>query len=118
VLKLDSAAFWGLPGRCHFFAFSVIVRLSAFLGSWPVFPKPAMVDCHLTPSSLWFYIDLMKSLLPGGSDGKESTCNLGDLGSVPGLGRSPGEGNGYPLQYFCLEPGRIQSMGSQRVRHN
>ena len=41
--------------------------------------------------------------LPGGSDGKESTCNLGDLGSVPVLGRSPGEGNGNPLQYFCLD---------------
>ena len=39
----------------------------------------------------------------GGSDGKESVCNVGDLGLVPGLGRSPGEGNGYPLQYFCLE---------------
>ena len=36
---------------------------------------------------------------PGGSAGKESTCNVGDLGSTPGLGRSPGEGNGYPLQY-------------------
>ena len=40
---------------------------------------------------------------PGGSDGKESACNARDLGSVPGLGRSPGEGNGYPLQYSCLE---------------
>ena len=40
---------------------------------------------------------------PGGSDGKESTCNAGDLGSIPGLGRSPEEGNGYPLQYSCLE---------------
>ena len=40
---------------------------------------------------------------PGGSDGKESACNAGDLGSVPGLGRSPGEGSGYPLQYSCLE---------------
>ena len=39
----------------------------------------------------------------GGSDGKESTCNAGDLGSIPGLGRSPGEVNGYPLQYSCLE---------------
>ena len=38
-----------------------------------------------------------------GSDGKESVCNVGDLGSVPGLGRAPGEGNGYPLQYSCLE---------------
>ena len=40
---------------------------------------------------------------PGGSDGKISACNAGDLGLIPGLGRSPGEGNGYPLQYSCLE---------------
>ena len=40
---------------------------------------------------------------PGGSAGKESTCNAGDLGSIPGLGRSPGEGKGYPLQYSDLE---------------
>ena len=37
------------------------------------------------------------------SDGKESACDAGDLGSIPGLGRSPGEGNGNPLQYSCLE---------------
>ena len=40
---------------------------------------------------------------PGGSAGKESTCNAGDLGSIPGLGGSPGEGNGYPLLYSGLE---------------
>ena len=40
---------------------------------------------------------------PGGSDGKESACNVGDLGSIPVLGRPPGEGNGYSLQYSCLE---------------
>ena len=40
---------------------------------------------------------------PGGSAGKEYTCNVGDLGLIPGLGRSPGEGNGYPLQYSGLE---------------
>ena len=39
----------------------------------------------------------------GGSGGKESAYNAGDPGSVPGLGRSPGERNGYPLQYSCLE---------------
>ena len=39
----------------------------------------------------------------GVSDGKESACNTRDLGSIPGLGRSPGEGNGNPLQYSCLE---------------
>ena len=41
--------------------------------------------------------------LPGGSDGKESTCNAGDLPSIPELGRSPGGGHGNPLQYSCLE---------------
>ena len=40
---------------------------------------------------------------PGGSGGKESTCNAGDLGLIPGLGRSPREGDGYPLQYSDLE---------------
>ena len=39
----------------------------------------------------------------GGSDRKESACKAEDLGLIPGLGRSPGEGNGYPLQYSCLE---------------
>ena len=57
---------------------------------------------------------------PGGLDIKETTSNAGDLGSIPGSGRSSGEGNGYPLQYSCLEnpwteePGGLQSMGSQR----
>ena len=40
---------------------------------------------------------------PGGSDFKASASNAGDLGSIPGSGRSPGEGNGNPLQYSCLE---------------
>ena len=40
---------------------------------------------------------------PGGSDGKASVYNAGDPGSIPGLGRSPGEGNGNPLQYYFLE---------------
>ena len=58
------------------------------------------------------------------SVGKESACNAGDLGSIPGLGRSPGKGNVYPLQYSGLEnsmteePGRLQSMASQRVSHD
>ena len=49
--------------------------------------------------------------LSGGSDGKESACNAGDLGSVPGLERSPGEGNGNPLQYSCLE--NLMDRGAQ-----
>ena len=44
-----------------------------------------------------------KAKLFSGSDGKASPCNAGDLGSFPGSGRFPGEGNGYPLQYSCLE---------------
>ena len=60
----------------------------------------------------------------GGSAGKASAYNVGDLGSIPGLGRSSGEGNDNPLQYSCLEnpmdgeAGRLQSMGSQRVGHD
>ena len=60
---------------------------------------------------------------PGDSDGKEFAFNMGDLGSIPGLGWSPGEGNGYPLQYSCLEnsmdrgAGGLQSIGLQRVGH-
>ena len=58
---------------------------------------------------------------PGGSAGKESACDAGDLNSIPGSGRSPGEGNGYPLQYSCQRipwtegPGGLQSMGWQRI---
>ena len=52
-----------------------------------------------------------------GSAGKESACSVGDLGSIPGLERSPGEGKGYPLQYSGLENSMDESMGSQRVRH-
>ena len=49
---------------------------------------------------------------PGGSDGIESTCNAGDLGSIPELGRSPGGGHGNPLQYSCLEnPHGQRSLG-------
>ena len=81
------------------------------------------------------------TIFPGGSDGKASAYNAGDPGSIPGSGRSPGEGNGTPLQYSRLEdllekamaphsstlawkipwteePGRLQSMGSLRVGHD
>ena len=52
-------------------------------------PHPRLVCCPLS--------------FPGGSEVKVSAHNAGDLGSIPGLGRSPGEGNGNPLQYSCLE---------------
>ena len=55
----------------------------------------------------------------GSSGGKEFACKAGDLGLIPGLGRSPGGGNGNPLQYSCLkEPGRLQSMGHKELDTN
>ena len=62
---------------------------------------------------------------PGGSAGKEAACNAGDLGSIPGLGRSLGERNGYTLHYSSLENPQgqrslagLQFLGSQRVGHD
>ena len=61
---------------------------------------------------------------PGDSDSKVSACKAGELALIPGSGRYPGEWNGNPLQYSCLEDsmdweaGRLQSVGSQRVKHN
>ena len=61
---------------------------------------------------------------PGGSDGKESACSVGHPGLIPGSGRYPGEGNGNPLQYSCLENSmdrgacRLESMRLQRVGHD
>ena len=57
-------------------------------------------------STIIYYIKLNLSSIrgfPGASEGKESACNEGDLGSIPGSGRSSGEGDGYPLQYSWLE---------------
>ena len=62
------------------------------VGRWSKIPWRR--DMLHSPVSLGF---------PYGSAGKESACNAGDLGSIPGLGRSPGEGKGYPLQYSGLE---------------
>ena len=62
--------------------------------------------------------------LPGGSDSKESACSAGDLGLIPGSRSSPGEGNGYLLQYSCLENSMDREAwwaivhGGQRVGHN
>ena len=58
--------------------------------------------------SSWYSLWLFKNFstvvgFPGGSDGKESACNAGDQGSIPGSGTSPGAENGYPSQYSCLE---------------
>ena len=83
------------------------------------------MDMHL--SKLWEIVeDMGAGGFPGGSDSKESTSNdVGDLGSIPGLGRSPGGGHGNSPQYSCLENPHgqrslegLQSLGSQSVRHD
>ena len=101
------------------------------------------MDCSLPGSSIhgifqarvleWVAIALSISYMersltllgfPGGSDGNESACNAGEPGLIPELGRSPGEGNGYPLKYSCLENSMkrgvwwAKSMRSQRIGHN
>ena len=91
--------------------------------SSPYYSLPILHPHHCRiyrPSSLcWGYL--------GASDSKESACSVGDtgdMGSIPGSGRSPGEGSGNPLQYSCLEnpmdrgSGGLQFMGSYRVRHD
>ena len=52
---------------------------------------------------LWYFGQRLKTVFPGGSDSKASPCNVEHLGSIPGLGRSPGEGNGNACEYSCLE---------------
>ena len=73
---------------------------------------PYMTTGKTIALTIWTFVGKVMSLLfnmlsrldfPGGSDGKASAYDAGDLGSIPGLGRSPGEGNGNPLQYSCLE---------------
>ena len=96
----------GIPGA-SIPAFGPV--LSTFIPSCPLSWYHSAGDCGFVPVITWGF--------PGGSAGEESTCNVGDLGSVPELGKSPGEGKGYPLQYSDLENSMEKSMGSQRVRH-
>ena len=96
--------------------------------------SPALADGFFTPCQLgnpfpdmgsstikrMMITTLSPSAFPGGSGSKASAYNAGDSGSILGLGRSPGEGNGNPLQYSCLEISMslVGSMGSQRVGHD
>ena len=65
--------------------------------------KPGGLQVHRVTESQTRLKQLSMRGFPGGSEVKASACNAGDLGSIPGSGRSPGEGNGNPLQYSCLE---------------
>ena len=62
-------------------------------------------DAYLLPDVplIRLFLSSIHLGFPGVSNGKEAACSVGDLDSIPGLGRSPGEGNGYPLHYSCLE---------------
>ena len=62
-----------------------------------------------------YRIIVISHIFPGGSDGKESACNAGDPGSIPGLGRSAGEGNGYLLQFSCLKKSIDRGVWQARV---
>ena len=92
----------------HFFTSPLAFCFSSFVNSCLVHFPVTVSTVFLI--DLWeLFIELTPVFLgfPGGSAGKESACSVGDLGSIPGLGRSPGEGKGYPLQYSGLE----KSMG-------
>jgi len=67
------------------------------------FPLAICLLCSKVHASVLLFQLVQHLGFPGGSAGKESACNAGDLGSIPGVGRSPGEGNSYPLQYSDLE---------------
>ena len=99
---ITSVKLWKHQNRLKFWQFSdatstLHASVFLYLSLWSVF-------LHSTSFHNGFLkIVMMKLGFPGAVDGKESTCNAGDLGVIPVSGRSPGEGNGYPLQYSCLE---------------
>ena len=92
-----------------------MLKLKTFITAYPK---------RFSLSAFFFFPQKRRKGIICGSEGKVSACNAGDPGSIPGLGRSPGEGNGNPLQYPCLEnpmdgeAGRLQFMGLQRVGHD
>ena len=77
------------------------VAMPSIRGSSPMGSNLCLL--HLLQWQVDSLLYTLKRCFPGRSDGKESACNAGNLGSIPGSKRSPGEGNGYPLQYSCLE---------------
>ena len=84
---------------CLFFWLNSPLSPSVFQGHSHL----AVITAHTVYSTILYIGQHNSSGFPGGSDGKESVCNAGDLCSIPGSGRSPGGGHGNPLQYFCLE---------------
>ena len=81
-------------------------KSSAKFPSWRISEKPVKLTHGRTRSTCQgtqYQITMVRMGFPCASAGKESACNAGDLGLIPELGRSPGEGKGYPLQYSGLE---------------
>ena len=84
VIRNSLAVQWLEPG-----AFTALAQLQSLVGEVISYKLPSATHTH--------------KKFPCSSDGKEAACSGGDLGSIPGSGRSPGEGNGNPFQYSCLE---------------
>ena len=92
---------------------------SSWLRDPPGKPMHAYMLTHICMYIYVYYMHIIYTWgFPGSSDSKEFTCNTGDLGSMPGLGRSPGGGQGNPLQYIHLENPWLWYTGSQRVGHS
>ena len=118
LLVPSFSCFFGPPGssflcRDVLFLFLILFPLSAFqfqlkyhfLSEGTLKSISFLYSTQWLPALTSLIFVLCRSFLgfPGGSDGKASACNAGDPGSIPGSGRSPGEGNGNPLQHSCLE---------------
>ena len=85
-----------------------VVGIQRYVNTYHQLPEHCRYGSGFLGESGWFHCDYYHKPyalwgFPGGSYGKESTCNVGDLDSIPGSGISPVEGNGYPFQYSCLE---------------
>ena len=111
------------------FRFLILVSRSILCGSYNTFKRPYFIDKGtehkdvgtsppLAPNVLPYVQLILTTGFPGDSAGKESACNAGNLASIPRLGRSPGEENGYPLSILAWRiPWTVQSKGSQRAGH-
>ena len=98
VIPLEQGLLRSEPWMCALRSPQVTLREGGSHG----FRPPSVSNGGLNAAAVWPPSQRFKGF-PGGSDAKEPTCNTGDPGLIPGSGRSPGEVNGYPFQYFCLE---------------